>query len=159
MSYNDLMEGFLKDVVSEGYKTNLLACSMVELDDYAFGVDNGEVDIRIIKGEECLNKEELWLEWSTVLEFPDTFKGGWDGFDECLQDLSWLAKRRLLVVVENFDLLLSKDLDELMTFLDIVNDGLISQPIHWKIVFHCQKDKEVYCQEILEHASMLHDVL
>jgi hypothetical protein len=159
VGYNNMMDGFLKDIIDDGYMTHVLICSVPELDDKAYGVDNDDVDIRMIKGEECLTKEELWLEWSTV---PDSFKGDWDVFDECLQDLSWLSMARgRVLVVENFDLVLSKDLEELMTLLDIINDALISQkktPI-WKLVFHCQKDKQIYCQEILEHASMVYGLL
>ncbi len=36
------------------------------------------------------------------LRFPDTFGGNWDALADCLQDLSWLPEKGLMVVLRGF---------------------------------------------------------
>jgi len=49
---------------------------------------------------------------------PDYFGRNWDAFDECIQDLEWVAASGYLVVIANADRLLEKDKDNYDVFLD-----------------------------------------
>jgi len=60
----------------------------------------------------------LLSEFAGRLTFPDYFGRNWDAFDECIQDLEWVAASGYLVVIANADRLLEKDKDNYDVFLD-----------------------------------------
>ena len=51
--------------------------------------------------EGCVDENDLFGRIAGALEFPDWFGHNWDALFDCLNDLSWLEARGLLLVFEN----------------------------------------------------------
>jgi len=49
----------------------------------------------------CTDKAGVLARIAGALEFPDWFGHNWDALFDCLNDLSWLEARGLLLVFEN----------------------------------------------------------
>jgi len=74
----------------------------------------------MIEGTKCLSKEDLFDEFALKLKFPDYFGANWDAFDECLNDLHWLASEKYILFIKDFDYILVDQIDEFDTFIDIL---------------------------------------
>jgi hypothetical protein len=69
-------------------------------------------------------KDQLLMEESRALRFPDYFGGNWDAFEECIRDLSWFPPGT--VVLRHGDVPLADDLASLKTYLSIL-DGAVEK--------------------------------
>src|SRR5215212_2915668 len=67
------------------------------------------VVLRVLRGERCPTREELFHEWAAALQFPRYFGRNWDAFYDCLTDLAWLPAQTYLLVVTNITSLLPDD--------------------------------------------------
>lgn len=74
----------------------------------------------MIEGTKCLSKEDLFDEFALKLKFPDYFGRNWDAFDECLNDLHWLACEKYFLFIKDFDYVLAGQIDEVETFVEIL---------------------------------------
>lgn len=74
----------------------------------------------MIEGTKCLSKEDLFDEFALKLKFPDYFGQNWDAFDECLNDLHWLACEKYFLFIKDFDYVLAGQIDEVETFVEIL---------------------------------------
>jgi len=74
----------------------------------------------MIEGTRCLSVEDLFNEFAIKLKFPDYFGANWDAFDECLNDLNWLASEKYILFIKDFDYILVDQIDEFDTFIDIL---------------------------------------
>lgn len=66
------------------------------------------------------SKDELLSELAKQLHFPDYFGANWDALWECIRDLSWLPNGA--VILEHSDVPLAGDVENLKTYLSILND-------------------------------------
>lgn len=48
--------------------------------------------------ENIENKVDLFNKLSELLEFPDYFGSNWDALYDCLNDLSWIAEKHILLI-------------------------------------------------------------
>lgn len=67
-------------------------------------------------------KTALLDELDHQLRFPDYFGGNWDALEECLRDFSWLPSGAVLV--RHHDLPLVGEVENLKTYLSILNDAV-----------------------------------
>lgn len=74
----------------------------------------------MIEGTKCLSKEDLFDEIALKLKFPDYFGRNWDAFDECLNDLHWLACEKYFLFIKDFDYVLAEQINEVETFVEIL---------------------------------------
>jgi hypothetical protein len=66
------------------------------------------------------SKAALLRELAKQLRFPDYFGANWDALWECIRDLSWLPSGP--VILEHSDVPLVGDVENLKTYLSILND-------------------------------------
>ncbi|KRP95987.1 hypothetical protein AOQ73_22680 [Bradyrhizobium pachyrhizi] len=71
--------------------------------------------------ENVTSKAALLATLAAQLEFPGYFGSNWDGFEECIRDLSWLPHGPVLVM--HADVPLIGDLPNAMTYVAILNDA------------------------------------
>ena len=70
-------------------------------------------------------KSELMRALKTALDLPDYFGRNWDALKDVLQDLSWISKRRVVLV--HSDLPLSgpdSQPSDLITYLRVLNEAV-----------------------------------
>ncbi|RPF54151.1 barstar family protein [Aquisalibacillus elongatus] len=110
--------------------------------------------IKEIDGKKCSNVEGLFDEFAIKLQFPTYFGENWAAFDECINDLEWLDGDGYILVISNFDELLTNSSQDLKVFKDIllstiqewVNgreyDSYPTPPTPFHVVLHCLPLKE-----------------
>ena len=120
-----------------------------------------KVIARVIRGERCRTKESLFKEFTSVLEFPNYFGHNWDAFDECINDMSWLPANNYVLVISNFDKLLSESPEDLHIFLDIIKDTIfqwnknnIKPFTPFNILLQCETENEEKCKTILKKENI-----
>jgi RNAse (barnase) inhibitor barstar len=72
------------------------------------------------------NKNALFDHFSKSLKFPDYFGANWDAFEECVNDLSWLTAKTILILHEEFVQLPEEDFQ---IYIDILKKCVFG----WKI--------------------------
>ncbi|MCK5876522.1 MAG: barstar family protein [Candidatus Marithrix sp.] len=56
----------------------------------------------LIDGNVITNKESFFKEFNKKLQFPEYFGDNWDGFYDCITDLSWIKEDgSYLIIYEN----------------------------------------------------------
>lgn len=73
-----------------------------------------------VQGSEVRNKESFLHAFSRALAFPEYFGNNWDAFEECINDLSWLEFRSIIIFfsdVDAFAQFSNKDFDVAMSML------------------------------------------
>lgn len=99
-----------------------LICAAADLDYY----------VVYIQGKRCKSLESVFHDFSVSLCFPYYFGYNWAAFDECLTDLEWIKFSKMLIVIEDFEHICSKELFQkkqkelLLKYLEIAIE-------HWKI--------------------------
>lgn len=68
--------------------------------------------VKIIDGNKCKDRSDLFSEFARLLEFPSYFGHNWDALDECITDLEWMPVRGYILLIKNADQLLSGDTQE-----------------------------------------------
>ncbi|MEX0275695.1 MAG: barstar family protein [Flavobacteriaceae bacterium] len=79
--------------------------------------------IASINGAYCRRKSDALSEIAKNLMFPQHFGNNLDALEDCLTDLSWIGKNKVILIINDFDYFLkdeSSDLKE--TFLEIFKD-------------------------------------
>lgn len=64
-------------------------------------------------------KEDLFNEMKEKLQFPHYFGNNWDALYDCLCDLSWIDKQRIVLIHENLP---NIDNSSLKNYLDLLFD-------------------------------------
>ncbi len=54
-------------------------------------------------------KSTLMHEFAQAFQFPDYFGNNWDALEECLNDLSWLNQRRVVLIIEHTNALMQHE--------------------------------------------------
>lgn len=68
-----------------------------------------EAFVAHMRGEYCQTVDGFFQEVSSSMRFPYYFGWNWNAFDECMVDLEWLSFSSLLLVMDEYDLLFSKE--------------------------------------------------
>ncbi len=76
--------------------------------------------VRLVDGARCATTAGLFEEVAAALSFPDYFGGGWDAFEDCVNDLGWLPAPAYVVVVSGAEALLSAASTVSLATLDAV---------------------------------------
>jgi RNAse (barnase) inhibitor barstar len=82
---------------------------MADVSQFFFGIDEVVIDdradfvARVPAGISA--RDQLFESLKRGLVFPDYFGGNWDALSECLRDLSWIRKRRVVIVHESIPVL------------------------------------------------------
>jgi RNAse (barnase) inhibitor barstar len=71
-----------------------------------------EFVIKVIDGNKCKSRSDLFSELAHLFEFPSYFGHNWDALDECITDLEWMPGRGYILLIKNADQLLSEDAQE-----------------------------------------------
>jgi hypothetical protein len=125
--------------------------------------------LRVIRGQRCKTRENLFQEFAAALQFPARFGfGNWSSFDDCIRSLSTHENLRKMnsytFLITNFD----------EVFVESTNNGeqinnillyLLKHLIGtWKefnkpiiplyIVIHCEKENEQKCKELLAQENI-----
>jgi len=50
----------------------------------------------LIDGKVIINKESFFKEFTKKLQFPEYFGDNWDGFYDCITDLSWIKEEVII---------------------------------------------------------------
>ena len=90
--------------------------------------NNPKKIVIMIDGQNCNNKQKLFIEFANKMSFPDYFGYNWDAFDECLNDLEWLDGEQYVLFIRDFNLIFENDEKNLRIFLNI----LVSAVEEWK---------------------------
>lgn len=72
-----------------------------------------------------LTKNQLFKELKEKLLFPDYFGFNWDALYDCLNDLSWIKQKRIII---NHNQILDLDKNDLKVYLEILNESITN----WK---------------------------
>ncbi len=68
--------------------------------------------------------DEMYQEFSSVLQFPDYFGNNFNALEECLTDLEWLSATGYLLIFKNAEHLLEKEQDDVLEgFLSILSEA------------------------------------
>ena len=87
---------------------------------YPNGISDADVVVMVPKM--ISSKQELLDAFEHGLNFPNYFGKNWDAFEECINDLSWLEKRKVVIIHEDVpDRLPKKDLN---IYLEILQDAV-----------------------------------
>ncbi len=78
---------------------------------------DNETYIVEIKGKECLCLSEYLNFMSELLKFPIKAKG-LDGYNDWMRDLSWLDKKQIIIIIDNFQVFLQKDISSKKAILE-----------------------------------------
>lgn len=123
------------------------------------------LDSKLIKID-CKNiytKEELFNEFSKVLQFPSYFGKNWDAFDECFWDMEWIKDKyhikNLNIYIFNIEKLLCNEaILEKKKFFGIVNSdyivtaddeqGNLNFPMNIQLFFNNDEKKYIYSTDI-----------
>lgn len=62
-----------------------------------------------LDGQQCATSPELYLELKGLFELPDYFGKNLDALYDSLMDLEWITKDHIILVIEHFDQLLSRE--------------------------------------------------
>ncbi len=76
--------------------------------------------VKIIDGNNCKTREQLFEEFEDVLEFPDYFGHNWQALDECLHDLSWLPAMAYILIIKDFNKVLKDSKEDKKILIDIL---------------------------------------
>ncbi len=83
----------------------------------------------LIDGNVITNKESFFKEFAKKLQFPEYFGSNWDGFYDCITDLSWIKEDGgYLIIYENFFNFQSNDSEN----WKIANSILFEAVDYWK---------------------------
>ncbi|WP_367566760.1 hypothetical protein [Lacrimispora sp.] len=69
---------------------------------------SNETYIVEIEGEQCLYLKDYLNLMSSFFRFPIKAKG-LDGYNDWMRDLSWLNKKQIIIIINNFQEFLQKD--------------------------------------------------
>lgn len=83
-----------------------------------------ELFLTSIDGKDCSNKKALFNTFSSELQFPDYFGNNWDAFNDCFNDLEWLDSNQYVLFFENFEEILTQDINELDIFIEIIEKAI-----------------------------------
>jgi RNAse (barnase) inhibitor barstar len=78
-----------------------------------------------IHGEYCTTAEKLYQVLQKSFDLPDYFGHNLDALYDCLLDLEWIVESKVVLIIEDFDELLSeeeKDPDLLEDFILLLDD-------------------------------------
>jgi Barstar (barnase inhibitor) len=147
----------------------LTICSEGDIDDFVIdGIhQNQNSVVRIVRGRRCSELRLFFQEWAAALQFPWYFTEGWPGFDECINDLSWLGRRPFIVFVTDIDKVLDEreqDFDILIDILRLAAEQWVrpsgaiqpsrGEPIQFAVVFHGQPEHESVARIRLSRTSI-----
>ena len=63
-----------------------------------FEVPSREEDVLVVEFGPYADKQALLTAVASALRFPSYFGYNWDAFEECLNDLSWLKERGVVLI-------------------------------------------------------------
>jgi RNAse (barnase) inhibitor barstar len=76
--------------------------------------------IRPLDGRRCVDKQALLGQCASTLGFPDYFGRNWDALEECLNDLSWLPRRSVGLLVLDAVMICPNHDHDFATFIAIL---------------------------------------
>jgi len=93
------------------------------LSDYLYGREGVDSVVRNLRGKKMISYEGLMNEFGAALQFFEGFGENWNALSECLFYLDeWLpAEAYLLVISRPLDVLADEPMEDLATFLRILN--------------------------------------
>lgn len=95
---------------------------MIDLSAFSFDLSELNLDLKgdfIARIPSGLVKEnQLFQALNRGLELPDYFGNNWDALDECLRDLCWIKRRRVVILHEDLPAL---DRGSLVSYLDLLS--------------------------------------
>ncbi len=91
---------------------------------YLSRVGEPGVEALYLRGNMCRTQKDLFKEFSAVLQFPYYFAFNWDSFDECLNDLEWLADSCLILCISNWSQVLVDDTYQSDYLIDILSSAI-----------------------------------
>lgn len=114
-----------------------------------------DVDILVanIDGSKCKTLNKFFKEIAKALRFPAYFGHNLDGFDEMINDLTWLGYEAVIIIITNFGQLLELEEDEeednkglVISLLDQAADDQqqIKDGIPIKIIIQSEPNLEDY---------------
>lgn len=65
--------------------------------------------IAVIDGNKCKDISSFFEQISKAMNFPDYFGNNLDAFDEMMSDLEWIDEKNIILIITNYDNLLSED--------------------------------------------------
>lgn len=65
-----------------------------------------------LNGEHAKTSKELYKQLSKALELPDYFGNNLDALYDCMMDLEWITQDNIVLIIENFETLLSGETND-----------------------------------------------
>lgn len=116
-----------------------------EMDNQVFALQTSSEEhdtvVRIIRCSRCSTMAENYTYWAAALQFPWYFGYGGAAFEDCMHDLSWLKAKRYVIIMTNFDDLLSGELEAEETLIWFV-EVLARASAYWKTPVHYPGTKD-----------------
>lgn len=85
---------------------------------------DGESYIVEIEGEKCLYLTQYLDLMSSHFQFPIKAKG-LDGYNDWLRDLSWINKKQIIIIINNFQQFLKKDNSSKMAIIQDFDEVIL----------------------------------
>lgn len=107
----------------------------------------------MIRGQKCKTLNGLYDEFSAVLQFPYYFGENWDAFNDCLNDLDWIAADAFVLCISNAENITHLGKSDFVYLLELLSTSAkewesgrecgahSTPPTPFKILFHCEKSK------------------
>lgn len=83
-----------------------------------------------IRGKMCRSLDDFFCEISSSMRFPWYFGWNWAAFDECMTDLEWLRFSRLLIVIDDYDLIFQEERTR-QTCINLLHKHLSAAAAYW----------------------------
>lgn len=97
--------------------------------------DSEGAQVCYIRGKFCGTLDDFFREISAAMRFPSYFGWNWAAFDECITDLEWLSFSKILIILDDFDVIFWNEKssnrlkDLLIKYLNLAVDYWISKNI------------------------------
>lgn len=141
------MELKLKELTSNNFPSAFFVITPErDLDNFVNRINVPNIKVKIIRGDRCNTKGELFKEFSRVLQFPNYFGENWDAFEECIGDLSWLKTKGIIIIITNSNMILKEENEDVLrTFTSILLETAtyLKGKLLFKIIFHVEEKQEL----------------
>ena len=145
-----------RSYLPQGSGFYLAVASASDITNFGWSLADGKstrVVVRFLRGKKMTTVEELHNEVAAALQFPWYYGENWPAFDECINDLDWLAADSYILIVTDAEEVLSKEDEQFSVFIKTLQQAVdewscaaerpdeLRRSANFHIVFQASEDK------------------